>query len=113
AEARQHRGATASHPGPELRLIGDGELRSRIEALARELGIGDEVVFLGAQPHARFREELLRAHLFLSPSVTAADGDTEGGAPVGIIEASATGMPVVATRHADIPEVIRHGETGW
>jgi colanic acid/amylovoran biosynthesis glycosyltransferase len=94
-------------------LIGDGELRPRIEALVQELGIADEVLFLGAQPHVRFREELLRCHLFLSPSVTAADGDTEGGAPVGIIEARATGMPVVATTHADIPEVICHGKTGW
>ena len=40
-------------------------------------------------------------------------GDTEGGAPVGVIEASATGMPVVASFHADIPEVVRHGESGW
>jgi colanic acid/amylovoran/stewartan biosynthesis glycosyltransferase WcaL/AmsK/CpsK len=97
----------------ELRLIGDGELRSRIEGLIRELELGDSVRLLGAQPHDAFLEEALRCHLFLSPSVTATDGDTEGGAPVGLIEASATGMPVVASQHADIPEVVRHGETGW
>jgi colanic acid/amylovoran biosynthesis glycosyltransferase len=114
AEARrQMRAESPAHSSIELRLIGDGELKLRIEALVRDLGIGDQVVFLGAQPHGLFREELFNCHLFLSPSVTAADGDTEGGAPVGIIEASATGMPVVATKHADIPEVIRHGETGW
>jgi colanic acid/amylovoran biosynthesis glycosyltransferase len=38
--------------------------------------------------------------------VTASDGDTEGGAPVSIIEVAATGMPVVATQHCDIPEVL-------
>ncbi|NJK40814.1 MAG: colanic acid biosynthesis glycosyltransferase WcaL [Acaryochloridaceae cyanobacterium SU_2_1] len=51
-------------------------------------------------------EQAYRHHLFISPSVTASDGDTEGGAPVSIIEAAATGMPVVATRHCDIPEVL-------
>jgi colanic acid/amylovoran biosynthesis glycosyltransferase len=97
----------------ELVLIGDGELRPRIEALIKELGLVDSVVLLGSRPHAEFLQEALRCHLFLAPSVTAADGDTEGGAPVGVIEASATGMQVVASRHADIPEVVRHGESGW
>jgi colanic acid/amylovoran biosynthesis glycosyltransferase len=97
----------------ELRLVGDGELRPRIEALIRELGIGDAVVLLGALPHAAFLEEALHCHLFLAPSVTAADGDTEGGAPVSLIEAGATGMPAIASLHADIPEVVQHGETGW
>ena len=45
-------------------------------------------------------------HLFLQPSVTASHGDTEGGAPVSIIEMLATGMPVIATTHCDIPEVV-------
>jgi colanic acid/amylovoran biosynthesis glycosyltransferase len=41
--------------------------------------------------------------VFLSPSVTASTGDTEGGAPVTILEMAATGMPVVSTTHCDIP----------
>jgi colanic acid/amylovoran biosynthesis glycosyltransferase len=44
--------------------------------------------------------------VFVSPSVTAFDGDTEGGAPVAIIEMAASGMPVVSTRHCDIPFVV-------
>ncbi|MGR3293018.1 MAG: glycosyltransferase, partial [Candidatus Scalindua sp.] len=56
---------------------------------------------------------VMKSHIFLSPSVTAADGDTEGGSPVGITEAQATGMPVVATYHADIPEVVLDGKTGY
>jgi colanic acid/amylovoran biosynthesis glycosyltransferase len=51
-------------------------------------------------------DETYRHHIFLQPSVTASDGDTEGGAPVSIIEMMATGMPVVSTRHCDIPEVL-------
>jgi colanic acid/amylovoran biosynthesis glycosyltransferase len=97
----------------ELRLIGDGRLRPRIEALVSELDLAGQVQFLGYRTHAEFLDEALQCHLFLSPSVTAADGDTEGGAPVAMIEAAATGMPVAASWHADIPEVVRHGETGW
>ena len=52
-------------------------------------------------------------HIFLSPSVTAGDGSTEGGAPVSIIEMAATGMLIVSTRHCDIPEVIHDRKTGF
>ena len=57
-------------------------------------------------------DEAYKHHLFLSPSVTASDGDTEGGAPVSLIEMSASGMMVVSTTHCDIPEVILHKSTG-
>jgi colanic acid/amylovoran biosynthesis glycosyltransferase len=48
----------------------------------------------------------------LSPSVTAKDGDAEGGAPVSLIDMSATGILLVSSRHCDIPEIVIHGETG-
>lgn len=96
----------AKYPGKlSLTVIGDGPMRDAIHALARDLGLFEQVRWLGYQPHAVFLEEARQAHVFLHPSVTAADGDTEGGAPVSILEAQATGLPVVATRHADIPEV--------
>ena len=44
--------------------------------------------------------------------MTASDGDTEGGAPVTLIELSATGMPIVSTTHCDIPNVVRDGKSG-
>lgn len=47
-----------------------------------------------------------RHHVFLSPSMHASDGDTEGGAPLTIIEMAASGMPVVSTTHCDIPAVL-------
>jgi colanic acid/amylovoran biosynthesis glycosyltransferase len=49
----------------------------------------------------------------LSPSLTASDGDSEGGSPVSITEALASGMPVISTAHADIPEVVKHNINGW
>jgi len=48
----------------------------------------------------------------MSPSVTAEDGDTEGGLPVTLIEMAASGMPVVTTDHCDIPELVVAGVTG-
>jgi colanic acid/amylovoran biosynthesis glycosyltransferase len=113
AQAQEHLRSTGCRRRMELRLIGDGELRQPIEAMVRELGLARQVAFLGYRTHAQFLDEALHCHLFLSPSITASDGDTEGGAPVAMIEAAATGMPVLASRHADIPEVVRHGETGW
>ncbi len=51
-------------------------------------------------------------HLLVCPSITASDGDTEGGCPVSLIEMMATGMIVLSTRHCDIPELIDHQVTG-
>ncbi len=67
---------------------------------------------LGFVPHNLLMQEAYKHHIFLSPSVTASDGDTEGGAPVTIIEMSASGMPVISTWHCDIPEVIKDGVNG-
>lgn len=65
-----------------------------------------KVNWLGYMPLANLRKLSLDNHWFLSPSITASDGDTEGGAPVSIIEFAASGMPILSTTHADIPNVI-------
>lgn len=105
--------ATARRAGLrlEFRVVGDGPLRSRIEALIQELGISAEVRLLGARTHSEFLAELSACQLFLQPSVTASDGETEGGAPTVLIEAQAAGKPILSTRHADIPEVVRPDES--
>lgn len=103
----------------EAAIIGDAdnEARSRIEK-RRILEVIDKhnlwprVRILGYQPHAALLREAYEHHIFLSPSVRASDGDTEGGAPISIIEMAASGMLVVSTRHCDIPEVVREGVTG-
>jgi colanic acid/amylovoran biosynthesis glycosyltransferase len=93
-------------PPSELWLIGDGDLRSELEMLAAELGISDSVRFLGMLSHVQYREAIQRADICLQPSRTASDGDTEGGAPTVLLEMQACGIPVVSTRHADIPFVV-------
>ncbi len=101
-------------------IIGDsnGQERSQIEkrrimqAIA-DAGLSSVTQVLGFQPHEVLLRIAHECHVFLSPSVTASDGDTEGGAPVSVIEMAATGMPVVSTTHCDIPEVLEAGVTGW
>lgn len=103
----------------EITLIGDqhGEPRTIrekekiLEAIQRG-GLADCTRLPGYQPYRVVMEEARRHHVFLSPSVTAADGDTEGGAPVSLIEMSASGMMIVSTTHCDIPGVILDGKTG-
>jgi colanic acid/amylovoran biosynthesis glycosyltransferase len=100
----------------EVTLIGDhsGDAATRAEAARIHTAIARHrlpVRLLGFQPHQRLYEEAYAHHIFLSPSVEAQDGDTEGGAPVTLIELAASGMPVVSTTHCDIPNVVRHGES--
>ncbi len=101
------------YPNVRLKVIGDGELKYELQNLISELCISDSVDLMGYQPHSVFLNELYNSHIFLSPSITARDGDTEGGAPVSIIEAQATGIPVVSSYHADIPEVVIDGKSAF
>lgn len=104
----------------EITVIGDagtepraqGEKRKIME-LIRRRGLEDCIRMLGFQPHSHMLEEARRHHLFLSPSLTAQDGDTEGGAPVSLIEMAASGMLLVSSTHCDIPQVVIDGETGF
>lgn len=93
-------------------IIGGGELQAGLSALARELGVADRVAFLGPRPHAEVKQRLAGAHVFVLPSVTAADGDMEG-IPVALMEAMASGLVVASTLHSGIPELIEHGRTGF
>jgi len=113
--------AKVTHERPNLRLVivGDGrtprelEIKREILGCIEDGGIEDRVRITGYIPHEEFLREVRQAHICLQPSVTAADGDAEGGAPVCLIEMSASGMPVVASRHCDIPEVIVDGASGF
>jgi glycosyltransferase involved in cell wall biosynthesis len=99
------------HPEARLRLIGDGPLWRECQSLVQKLGLNDAVAMLGAQPHAVVSEEMRRARCFVQHSLEAPSGDCEG-TPVAILEAGATGLPVVSTRHGGIPDVVIEGETG-
>lgn len=99
---------------PELTLdvIGDGPERATVAALARALGVEHAVAFLGFRPYSDVIEALRTSSVLIHPSVTARNGDSEGGAPTVLIEAQAIGIPIVTTRHADIPYVTGGGGVG-
>jgi colanic acid/amylovoran biosynthesis glycosyltransferase len=105
--------AAARDEGVDLtfRIVGDGELREAVEQTVREYRLETVVRLLGMRPYPDVLRELDAADLFLAPSRTAADGDTEGGAPTILLEAQAAGLPILSTRHADIPEVVAEGES--
>lgn len=94
-----------------LDVIGDGPLSQECKDFCSASGLGGQVHFHGAAPHAQVFETMLQARCFIQHSVTAEDGDREG-TPVGVIEAMGIGLPVVATRHGGIPDVIDDGVTG-
>src|SRR5699024_1764813 len=102
-----------------LTIIGDSSGTTESEAIKKQLlqyveenDLDTVVKFKGLIPLKELQKEYYRHELFLAPSVEAQNGDNEGGAPVTIIEAEATGMPIIGSRHCDIPEVVKEDETG-
>jgi colanic acid/amylovoran biosynthesis glycosyltransferase len=106
ASVREH------YPDLQYDIIGDGPLHSSLQQLTQQLGLGQNVVLHGARDSLFVQERMAAAHLFILPSVTAADGDQEG-TPVSLMEAQASGLPVLSTRHSGIPEVVLDGVSGF
>lgn len=98
-------------PRAFLSVAGDGELRPALVELAGRLGITESVRFTGFLAPDELRRLYYDAHLFLHPSETARDGNQEG-VPNSLLEAMATGLAAVATRHGGIPEAIEHRVNG-
>jgi glycosyltransferase involved in cell wall biosynthesis len=98
-----------SAPSLELSVIGDGPARGELEKQAKAAGI--KAQFQGWQAEKKVRGAMRRALLLAVPSRAAQSGDSEG-LPTVIMEAMAIGVPVVATRHAGIPEIVSDRVTG-
>lgn len=101
--------ARARVPQARMTIVGEGPDDALARAAAARLGLVDHVEFVGMQPHADVIHRLTIAAVFIHPSATAADGDSEGGAPTILLEAQAIGTPIVSTRHADIPHIVQEG----
>ena len=83
---------------------GDSETKAAALRLIEELGIVDAVVLHPLLAFSDLVDLALRCHVFVGPSVTAGDGDAEG-TPFVLQQMMATGMPVIATKHSDIPYI--------
>ena len=86
--------------------------KARILQAIEDGGLTHRVTLLGYRSREFLLDASYKHSVFLSPSLTAADGDTEGGAPVSLIDMSATGIPIVSSFHCDIPFVVQHRRTG-
>ena len=95
-----------AHGNCHLVLIGEGNLRPSLEALAERLGIGDHVHFRGAIPPDQISQMLQSADVFVHCS------DHEG-LGLAIMEAMGAGLPVVASRVGGVPDLVREGVTGF
>ena len=102
----------ASHPNIEYNIIGDGVLKQQFEQLISELNVGHIVKLLGWKQQKEIVEILDNSHIFIAPSVTAADGNQD--APVNTLkEAMAMGLPVISTIHGGIPELVQEDISGF
>lgn len=93
-------------PEAKLILVGDGEEREHLETLTDNLGIRECVEFAGRVPHEKVQEYMNQAEIFVLPSLSE-------GFPVTILEAMASGLPVIATRVGGIPDIIGDGMNGY
>jgi len=100
------------YPRAELIIAGKGPLQPELEMLAGGLGIARDVHFVGFLSQPKLHELYASAHLFVHPSEISPNQDQEG-VPNSALEAMATGLPIVATRHGGIPEAVDHGRTGF
>jgi colanic acid/amylovoran biosynthesis glycosyltransferase len=100
------------HDNVQLLIIGDGTLRQSLQALAASLGMSDRVQFLGARPHAEVLSWMRKAAMLTLPGIRTTSGREEGLGMV-LLEAAATGLPIIGSRVGGIPECILDGRTGF
>lgn len=105
------RAFAAAFRGKDARLvrIGGGPLQPMLEKLAREEGIAEQVAWINASAFPEFMSEIAGASVAIFPSREATNGDSDGGAPVTLIESQWLGVPVIVSAHDDLPYVSAPG----
>ena len=97
---------------PQLWMVGEGPLLAKAKTLVQSLALQERVHLLGLRTQEEVAALMREVRGFVQHSLVASDGDCEGS-PVAVMEAQLSGLPVVATRHAGIPEVVLDGESGY
>jgi colanic acid/amylovoran biosynthesis glycosyltransferase len=93
-------------------VFGEGPLESQLRSQIDESGLQERVQLPGPKPQHEIRARLASADVFVMPSVPEADGGMDN-LPTVIMEAMATGLPIVSTRIGGIPEMVIEDETGF
>ena len=99
------------NPTAHFTIAGEGPLLEPLTKLRDELGLANNVTFAGFLKGGALCQLYHESHLFIHPSRITEDGNQEG-IPNAMLEAMATGLPVIATLHGGIPEAVRNGVTG-
>jgi len=102
----------AAVPGAALLLVGGGPARTDLTKLVDELGLREDVVITGSQPWADLPGFYAAGDVFAMPCRTRRAGLDVEGLGIVYLEASATGLPVVAGDSGGAPDAVRAGETG-
>ncbi len=100
--------ATVHKKMPNIRLVivGDGIERLKLGELTKKLDLNDSVKFVGQVPQERVFENMNQADIFVLPSLSE-------GFPVVLLEAMATGLPIIATNVRGIPDIVENGVNGY
>ncbi len=101
----------ALHPRSRFVIAGEGPMRAELEGLAHALGVADAVELRGFLSTRGLAQLYAQSHLFIHPSELTEDRNQEG-VPNSMLEAMATGLPVLATTHGGIPEAVAHERNG-
>lgn len=99
-------------PDIRLTMVGDGPLLPETMQLSAQLGLADRVTFLPPLPYQELKQLLGHYDTLVQPSLYTTDKDSEGGAPVVLLDAQLAGLPVLTTAHADIPNRMLANQTG-
>jgi len=95
----------------ECDVVGQGPMTAELQKMIDDKNVGDVLRLAGPRPQEEVTRMMGEATLFVLPSIVAADGQMEG-IPVALMEAMASGRPVVSTKISGIPELVEDGVSG-
>lgn len=103
-------------PNLQLTLVGgprEPTIKRQVLSFIKEKKIETIVTIMDHFEYNNLAQFFRNYHVFIHPSQYTFDRDCEGGAPVILMDAMASGLPIITTTHCDIPFVVKHGKTGF